>query len=405
MPSSISSSDRDPGFDPARLHHAPLSPGLRLTASDRPGVAQPVPGRDVPPLPWAKMALAVLALLLSLTAIWEWRMRELGLIPGDLGEEASGWAEQRRRIDREAVPIALVGDSRILFDTDLDRFHALTGIRPVQLALAGTNGRPFLEDLADDPDFKGLAIVGITEASYFRPGIGRGRRALDRGHYESPAQRVSYLLHVMLARRLAMLDANYRLSTIVAQIDPNWRPGVRGPYGDVWKLIESGPDRQSALWREIETNDRLRAHAIKVWMGMFSLPGPKPDVIAMTYQRTRAAVAKIRARGGDVVFLRPPSAPPVRALEERALPRRIGWDGLLQAARVRGVHVDDVPDAQGLILPEYSHLNRACATVFTDAYVRALARVTPRIGIVQGAPPALRPVDCTKAPARAQPSI
>jgi len=394
MPSSISSSDRDPGFDPAQLHHAPLSPGLRLTASDRPGVAQPVPSRDVPPRPWPKIAIVVLLLVIILTGVWEWRMRSLGLFPGDLGEDASGWAEQRRRIDSEPVQIAIVGDSRILFDTDLDRFQALTGIRPVQLALAGTNGRPFLEDLADDPKFTGLAIVGIADTSYFRPGIGRGQGALDRGHYESPAQRVSFLLHRMLARRLALLDPNYRLSTLVAQADPASRHGVYSPYDDVWKLIESGPDRQTWLWREIERNERLRAHAIRVWMGVFSKPGPKPEVIAMTFARTRAAVAKIRARGGDVIFVRPPSAPAIRALEDKALPRSVGWDPLLKAAQVRGVHFDELPNAQGLVLPELSHLSRACATIFTDAYVRALAKATPRIPILPAAPPPLTPVEC-----------
>ncbi len=36
------------------------------------------------------------------------------------------------------------------------------------------------------------------------------------------------------------------------------------------------------------------------------------------------------------------------------------------------MHIDDLPAAQGLTLPEWSHLNRRCATVFTDAYVRRL---------------------------------
>ena len=46
MPSSISSSEP---------HHA--ASAERLTASDRPGVAQPVPERPVPPKPWGRMAL------------------------------------------------------------------------------------------------------------------------------------------------------------------------------------------------------------------------------------------------------------------------------------------------------------------------------------------------------------
>ncbi|MEP6967006.1 MAG: hypothetical protein ABI906_02895, partial [Pseudomonadota bacterium] len=141
MPSSTSSSE---GAPPGGRRHA-TPPGLRLTAADRPGVAQPVPERDIPARPWRAISLTVMILTLVLSGFWEWRIRGLELSPGDLGDGPSHWAEQRRRIDAEAVPVAIVGDSRILFDTNFDRFERLTGLRPVQLALPGTNGLPFLE--------------------------------------------------------------------------------------------------------------------------------------------------------------------------------------------------------------------------------------------------------------------
>jgi hypothetical protein len=47
------------------------------------------------------------------------------------------------------------------------------------------------------------------------------------------------------------------------------------------------------------------------------------------------------------------------------------------------------------VIPEYSHLSRACATVFTDAYVRGLAKLTPRLTLSAAAPPSLSPADCT----------
>ena len=66
----------------------------------------------------------------------------------------------------------------------------------------------------------------------------------------------------------------------------------------------------------------------------------------------------------------------------------------MKAADVRGVHFLDMPDAQGLVLPELSHLSTACAVVFTDAYVRRLAEVTPRLKLRADAPPELHPADC-----------
>jgi hypothetical protein len=386
MRSSISSSEK-PVTD--------KSASERLTAADRPGVAQPVPERPIPPRPWRNMFVVALTLTLLLTGLWEWHMRKLGLEPGDLGDGASAWAEQRRRIDTEDVAVAIVGDSRILFDTDLDRFAVLTGVRPVQLALPGTNARPFLEDLAADPNFKGLVIVGIADLSYFRKEAGLMGDALKLYRYESPAQHTSFWLYRGLARVFGFLDEDYRLSKLVLRLDPDLRAGVKGPYDTVWKLSVNADDRQTDMWPRIEHDDYLRAHARMVWTSLV-FPGPPiaDDIITMTLAATRTAVATIRARGGEVVFVRPPSAPELRAIEEPRLPRAKGWDALLASAEVRGIHFDDDAAMQGLNLPEYSHLTRRCATVFTDAYVRRIVQLTPRLNLRADAPTPLTPHVC-----------
>ena len=74
---------------------------VRLTASDRPGVAQPVPERDIPPQPWGKILLGALTLFLLLMAGWDWYWRSYGATPGYRNSNGA-WAEQRRRIDTGA---------------------------------------------------------------------------------------------------------------------------------------------------------------------------------------------------------------------------------------------------------------------------------------------------------------
>lgn len=368
----------------------------RLTAADRPGVAQPVPLRPVPSRPWPIMAGVAFVLLLAFTSLWEWHARALGLQPGDYTDGPTAWAEQRRRIDAGDVQVAIVGDSRILYDTNLDRFQALTGVRPVQLALPGTNARPFLEDLAADPNFKGLLIVGIADTSYFRDNIGKFEGALKAYHQEFPSQRAGYWLDYWLSGRLGFLDPDYRLSVLVKRLDLGLRPGTDGPYNQVWKLNTMGDDRQVRMWWRIEQDPRLQAHARAAWKG-FKGPPVDDEVIGRTLEKTRAAVAAIRARGGDVIFVRPPSAPELRVNEEQRIPKARGWDVLLATADMKGVHADDLPGIQGLVLPEYSHLSAACAPVFTDAYVRRLTEITPRLKLRQDAPPKLAPSDCNPA--------
>jgi hypothetical protein len=79
------------------------------------------------------------------------------------------------------------------------------------------------------------------------------------------------------------------------------------------------------------------------------------------------------------------------------MPKAKGWDRLIANTQSAGVHIDDLPaSVQNLTLPEWSHLNRKCATVFTDAYVRRLAALTPRVKLRANAPPQLTRADCVK---------
>jgi hypothetical protein len=60
VPSSISHSDAHKA-ELRGVREGALPAGLRQTAANRPGQAQPVPTRDVPSRPWVKMGISVLA--------------------------------------------------------------------------------------------------------------------------------------------------------------------------------------------------------------------------------------------------------------------------------------------------------------------------------------------------------
>ena len=375
------------------LREGALRPGLRLTAANRPGQAQPVPTRDIPALPWMRMGSIVFVLLVLLLAAWEWQMRRLHLRAGDLGDSPQAWAEQRHLADTS--PVTIIGDSRILFDTDLDRFEALTGIRPIQASIVGTTARAILMNFANDPDFHGLLILGLSETSYYRPsGVGIGKPYMDNlSKNGKPSQVSGLVLDRYLQRHVAFLDPEYRLSRMVNELDRGIRSGVDGPYDDVWKISETFDDRQYFMWDRINRDRYLRMHARWAWGEFKGKPIP-PPVIAKVNARSAEAVRRIRARGGDVIFIRPPSSPELRINEEARVPRAKGWEGLLAAANAKGIHADDLHQAQKLVLPEWSHLTRKCAAVFTDAYVRRLTELTPRLKLRPDAPLPLTRADC-----------
>ncbi len=99
---------------------------IRSTASDRPGVAQPVPERDIPRQPWSVIVLGTLALSVVLIGAWEYHWRRFGAEPGYRNSNGE-WAEQRRRIDRgEGTRTVMIGSSRTLFDIQLDEWKRVT---------------------------------------------------------------------------------------------------------------------------------------------------------------------------------------------------------------------------------------------------------------------------------------
>ncbi len=355
-----------------------------------------MPTRDIPRQPWGKLALAVATVLVVGTSLLEWNARRIGLRAGDLDNSETAWATERARSATAAV--AIVGDSRILFDTDLDRFERLTGVRPIQLAIHGTSALTLLQDVASNQDFHGLLIVGTSETMFFQPFDGYGGYIHKRAQYESPAKRASDEIDHFLQRRVAFLDSSHRLSVLAARLDPNFRRGFEGPYDDVWKLQEVGEHRQTSMWPRIVTDAKLRTHARYAWKGFKEDFPYTPKLIAEGKAKAVKAVAAIRARGGEVVFVRPPSDIHLRINEEAQVPKATGWDALLRETHSAGVHNDDLPaHVRRLIMPEWSHLTRACSTVFTDAYVRRLTALTPRLALRADAPPPLSRDDCVPA--------
>jgi hypothetical protein len=342
--------------------------------------------RVIPRARFTPAAWLVLALVTAGVAAWEWKMRSLGLEAGDLDDTPSHWAVERKRLDTgDHDGVVIVGQSRILFDTDLGVWKELTGRTPVQLALPGTNARPFLVSIAEDTDFKGLVLCDIQQETFFSDRLGGLPQFIGmekKWRDESPSEKFGHQVGLLLSRKFAFLDDQYSLFSLIEHIRiENDRAGEDGPYFDVWKLSESLDHRQYFLWHRIQKNEYLREHARQAWSppgGTERPPLPK-DQIDKAIAETIAAIRKIRARGGEVVLIRPPSMGPYLEREEHRAPRAATWDRLLRETGVFAIHFQDYPSMQGLELPEWSHLTREDAARFTRAYVAVLMDHAPML--------------------------
>jgi hypothetical protein len=370
MPSSISSSD-------GALSHQTVRPGfVRLTASDRPGVAQPVPERDIPDRAWHAIWLGALALALALTGAWEWHWRAFGVTPS-YGNTDTEWAQQRQRIDNgEGNATVLIGSSRTLFDVQLPEWEKIRGERPIQLALEGTSSLPVLQDLAADPKFTGRVLVGVTPSLFFTGFAYRGE-TVKAAHKEGPSGRIGNWLSMHLIEPyFAFDDSDFALARVIERQPWPTRPGMH-PHIDVRKLSNSDADRNTHMWSKLVTDPSYRALARRVWSQQFTGPLPPalgtPAKLAAVEQQqidlAVAAVKTLRARGVRVVFLRAPVIGPYYAFEERIAPRARTWDVLLKRTGVPGIEFSDYPQLQGFNQPEWSHLAAPDASRFTAALV------------------------------------
>jgi hypothetical protein len=365
-----------------------LRPGLRLTAADRPGQAQPVPERDIPDRRWGLILLSALVMTLLMLGAWEWHWRSFGVEPSIANSDAL-WATQRRRIDNGEGDGAtvLVGSSRMLFDLQLPVWQKLSGQRPIQLALEGTSPMFALEDLADDPNFRnGRLLVGVAPDIFFSGFAYRGK-LLEYMRKQSPSQRVGQWLSMHFVEPfLAFDDPDYALPVVIERQD--WwpvRPGMH-PSKDVRKLmVVTAPDRASHLWDKLEKDPTYAALAQSIWAQHFSprpgMPGPEKlhKIVNEQIGRAARAVAKLRKRNVEVIFVRTPSAERYLAFEDKVFPRAKTWDVLLAKTGAPGVHFQDHPELQGFWLPEWSHLAAGDAVRFTEALYRIIQRdVDPR---------------------------
>ena len=351
----------------------------RQTAADRPGIAQPVPLRPVPAQPWGKILLGTVLLLAVLLTIWEAYWRSYGVRPS-ISNSYGLWAIQRRRIDAgEGDATVLAGASRLYFDMQLPVWERLDGRRPIQLSFEGTSPLAVVEDLAADPKFIGRLVIGIAPDVFFsgfayREGVVRYTRK------ESPSQRVGqWLSEHFVEPYVAFDDPDYALQTVLARQPWPARPGLPS-FSAVRKLSMTAADRNTHLWDKVENDPEYRALARRIWAEEFvpSASDPTPAEVLKTENeqiaRMAKAVARLRARGVKVLFVRLPSNGPFLEYENRNHPRERSWKALLAATGAPGIYFEDYPQLQGYELPEWSHVAHSQADRFTAALVGIIQR-------------------------------
>ncbi|GJL77406.1 MAG: hypothetical protein NPINA01_03950 [Nitrospinaceae bacterium] len=333
-------------------------------------------GRIIPGQHWVRLSLLSLILTLVLTFCWEWYCRHLGYAP-TLNDTEDLWASRRVLVAEDPSRTVLIGASRMLFDFDMDVYEKEMGERPLQLATVGTNPGPYLEDLADQPGFKGTVIVGVVPKLFFAPGgppVKSPENHLKRYREWSPAQKMGHHLGMFLERRLAFLQQeDLTLTQLLLSLKIPDRPKAKTPPELPPYFYEVDGERQGGMTDLAEKDVKLQKRIQQIWLTLFASPKKDGDKIGdekkkpadTILENTRGYIDKIRARGGKVVFVRFPSTGKLRELEAKTNPREKYWDRIFEFTGAPGIHFEDHPQLMGFDCPEWSHLTKKDAALFT----------------------------------------
>jgi hypothetical protein len=120
----------------------------------------------------------------------------------------------------------------------------------------------------------------------------------------------------------------------------------------------------------------LQRQVQNVWSFVMELgrkaPPPKQDPVPPILAEVKNAVDKIRARGGDVVFIRTPASGRMLGVEQHVFPRERCWEPLLAATHSQGIFYADYPATSHFVCPEWSHLTPQDAVKYTQALITQL---------------------------------
>ena len=328
-----------------------------------------------------KSAAFMLLIVIAVVTFWEISLRNNGaIISYDDGPPL--WANNRAMVyEPTDDAIVFIGSSRIKYDLDIPTWNKLTNIHAVQLAMEGSNPRPVLEDLANDSSFKGRLIIDVTEGLFFSnapPNMETPIKNIKYFHDRTLAQRASFCLNEPLESKLVFLNQDY--FSINAQLDALKVPSRPGVFVMPLFPIEFSNntfERQMFMTPKFVADTILQNKVKANWVffaGMAKKAPPMPaSELAAIFKSIKTATDKIKARGGEVVFVRTPSSGDYLKGEKMGFPREKYWDRLLAYTNCAGIHFEDYPAIDHFVCPEFSHLSQPDAVIFTKHLIEILA--------------------------------
>jgi hypothetical protein len=339
--------------------------------------------RPIPQVPWRGITVVVVLIVIAAVVAWEFYCRFIGYGP-TLNDNEDLWTMTRQRVKPESVVI--IGDSRAWFDLDLDELEKGLGKRPVQLAMGGSCAYPVLADLANDENFHGTIICSVVPRLFVAPPgappMERAEKAVRRSHTQTPAQHVSQYLAMPLEEHVAFLkQEELTIDDLLKRLPIPNRPYAQVPPHLPPYFGTLDRERRARMIEECARPGKLQSTIQQIWMPLFTPPPPPTYIpteefgkqmkqaVEQRFRDVAAAVQKLRAREGRIVFVHFPHSGDLKKLEDRETPRAGIWDRLLRDTGAPGIYYEDYAELRGFNCPEWSHLSAGDSVEFSKRLI------------------------------------
>jgi hypothetical protein len=319
-------------------------------------------------LPGLRVVLLALVLSAATMAGVDGYWRAEGYRP-NVADSKDLWYFWRQRVYRDdGKVIVFLGTSRILADISLETMDdCLPEYRTIQLGLNGAESCiGLLKGLAEDSAFRGIVVCELDT-----PLLDRSLWLAheDYQSYQPPsfAEYLSVIANAFLVEHCMVLRREFSIREVICRyLAPRsrWVPDAicTSFHRETQWLFGKLPDLEGL--RLSTTVEYQRTYARRRFPPFRSLAHDIRDIDAM--------VRVLKARGGNVVFLRAPSSGHRWQLEEHYHPKASNWDNLAKATGACCIHFWDYAPMRCLQCPDESHLDVSDAQRFTRLLAREL---------------------------------
>jgi len=318
--------------------------------------------RRLPDRPWGRIWLLTAVIIFSVLGTLEciWRVRGYS---ANLRDDRGLWALARRKIKADDPhQVVFIGDSRIQNGINLNAFHeSFSGPKPIQLAMVNWAAAPVLRHLAEDKSFKGIVISSVSRWDL-------------RGMPEKWEMAEEYIRYYETITPADIINQHILMffQQLFVSISPTLSPGQIFPS----LLKHKWPDKSHVILYRDRSRlvDYSKFVHLETRRKRFEKRGVTGgDFIGITradrdrsLDEIQRAIARIQARGGNVVFVRLPTSGVVREWAKEKF-REFYWDSWRNRTSAITIHFEDHPSLSNFECPDYVHLSHKDTVRFSKA--------------------------------------